>query len=122
MKDALPGMLRRMAFIRTNDSEQCTASIISVKRIVELGTMLAVTSNRSTLRRKTNVAPSSVIFLTLMMGTIRSSETSVPTRASQKRAFFIVNAVETSYLTHINMYTYSLCSRSSNVQSQVCGR
>jgi hypothetical protein len=42
-------MLRRVALIRTDVSEERIASIITVTRIGELGT-LAVTSNRSTLR------------------------------------------------------------------------
>jgi hypothetical protein len=45
-------MLRRVALERTNGSEECVASIIRVKRIDELGTTLAVTSNSSTLQRK----------------------------------------------------------------------
>jgi demethoxyubiquinone hydroxylase (CLK1/Coq7/Cat5 family) len=44
---ASPGMLRHMAFVRTDVSEELTASIIRVTRIGELGA-LAVTSNRST--------------------------------------------------------------------------
>jgi hypothetical protein len=44
------GMLRHMAFVRTDVSEELSASIIRVTRIGELGT-LAVTSNRSTLRK-----------------------------------------------------------------------
>jgi hypothetical protein len=47
------GMLRRVALVRTDVSEEYIASIIRVTRISELGTMLAVTSNRSTLRRNT---------------------------------------------------------------------
>jgi hypothetical protein len=41
-------MLRRVALVRSNVSEEISASIIMVTRIVELGT-LAVTSNRRTL-------------------------------------------------------------------------
>jgi hypothetical protein len=43
-------MLGRVAVVRTDVSEELSASIIRVTRIVELGTTLAVTSNRSTLR------------------------------------------------------------------------
>jgi hypothetical protein len=46
---ASSGMLRRMALVRTDVSEELSASIISLTRIGELGT-LAVTSNRRTLR------------------------------------------------------------------------
>jgi hypothetical protein len=42
------GMLRHVALVRTDVSEEHSASIIRVTRIVELGTTLAVTSNRRT--------------------------------------------------------------------------
>jgi hypothetical protein len=45
------GVLRRVALVRTDVSEELSASFIRVTRIGELGTMLAVTSNRCTLRR-----------------------------------------------------------------------
>jgi hypothetical protein len=41
------GMLRRVALVRTDVSEELSASIIMVTRIGELGTMLALTSNHS---------------------------------------------------------------------------
>jgi hypothetical protein len=82
-------MLRRMGLVRSDVSEERIASIIRVTRIVELGTTLAITSNPSTLRRNTtlrfsvtaNVVPNSSIHVTLMYA-IRSSETSVLTRAT----------------------------------------
>jgi hypothetical protein len=43
-------MLRHVAVIRTDFSEESIVSIIRVTRIGELGTTLVVTSNRSTLR------------------------------------------------------------------------
>jgi hypothetical protein len=47
---ASSGMLRLVALVRTDVSEELNASIIRVTRIGELGTTLAVTSNRRTLR------------------------------------------------------------------------
>jgi hypothetical protein len=44
-------MLRRVAFVRTDVSEEPGASFIRVTNIGELGTTLAATSNRRTLRR-----------------------------------------------------------------------
>jgi hypothetical protein len=44
-------MLRRVALVITDVSEELSASFIRVTRIGELGTTLAVSSNRSTLRR-----------------------------------------------------------------------
>jgi hypothetical protein len=43
------GMLRRVALVRTDVSEELSASIIRMTRIGELGT-LAITSNPGTLR------------------------------------------------------------------------
>jgi hypothetical protein len=57
------GMLRRVALVRTDVSEERSASIIWGTRIGDVGTMLAVTSNRRKLR---------------------SSETSVLTRATRR--------------------------------------
>jgi hypothetical protein len=47
------GMLRRVALVRTDVSEEPSASFIRMTRIGELGTILAVTSKRRTLRRNT---------------------------------------------------------------------
>jgi hypothetical protein len=90
-------MLRRVALVRTDVSKELSAYIIRVTRIGELGT-LAVTSNRHTQRRNTelfvflhslrrllvraSVVPSSPILVTLMMEALRSSEISVLTRGT----------------------------------------
>jgi hypothetical protein len=42
------GMLRRVTLVRTDVSEEHSASFIRVTRIGEIGTTLAVTSNRRT--------------------------------------------------------------------------
>jgi hypothetical protein len=75
-------------------SEELSSSFIRVTRIGELGTTLAVTSNRRThlvflrsVRRllvTASVVPSSSILVTLMKVTLRSSETSVLTRATRR--------------------------------------
>jgi hypothetical protein len=44
-------MLRRVALVRTDVPEELSDSIIRVTKIGELGTTLAVTSNRRTLQR-----------------------------------------------------------------------
>jgi hypothetical protein len=44
------GMLRRVAIVRTDISEELSASFIRMARIGELGTTLAVASNRRTQR------------------------------------------------------------------------
>jgi hypothetical protein len=92
---ASSGMLHRVGLVRTDVSEERNASMIRVARIGELGTTLAVTSNRCTLRRNTflrsvrlllvtaSVVPSSPILVTLIMEALRSSETSVLTRATR---------------------------------------
>jgi hypothetical protein len=45
MKNGASGMLRRVALVRTDVSEELRASFIMVKRIGELGITLALTSN-----------------------------------------------------------------------------
>jgi hypothetical protein len=93
-------MLRCVALVRTDVSEELSASFIKVTRISELGTTLAVTSNRHTLRRNTthllflrsvrrllvtaSVVPSSPILVTLMKEALSSSETSVLTIATRR--------------------------------------
>jgi hypothetical protein len=46
-------LLRRVALVRTDVSEERGASFIRVTKIGELGTTQAATSNRRTLRRNT---------------------------------------------------------------------
>jgi hypothetical protein len=55
MRNAVCWDLRSVDLVRTKISEERNASIIRVTRIDELGTTLAVTSNRRTLRRNTQV-------------------------------------------------------------------
>jgi hypothetical protein len=62
-------MLRRVALVRTDVSEERSATHNRLTIKGELGTRLAVTSNRP-------------ILFTLMMEALRSSETSVLTRAT----------------------------------------
>jgi hypothetical protein len=47
-------MLCRVALVRTDVSEELSASFIRVTRIGQLGTTLAETSNRRRVRRSTN--------------------------------------------------------------------
>jgi hypothetical protein len=83
------GMLLRVALIKTDVSEELSASFIRVTRISELGTTLAVTSNRSTRRRvrrllvTASVVPSSLILVTLTKEALSSFETSVLTIATR---------------------------------------
>jgi hypothetical protein len=77
-----------MALVRTDVSEEPSASFIGVRRIGKLGTKLAVTRNQRTLRRNItcymrrllvtpNVFRTLPIIVTLMMEALVSSETSV---------------------------------------------
>jgi hypothetical protein len=75
-------MLRRVALVRTDVSEERSAYFIRMTGIDELGKTLAVTGNRRTLRA--SVVPSSPIFVTLMKEALCSSETSVRTRATRR--------------------------------------
>jgi hypothetical protein len=86
-------MLRRVALVRTDVSEELSSSFISATRIGELGITITVTSNRRTLRRNTRVrrllvtvivVPSSPILVALMIQALSSSEISVLTRAARR--------------------------------------
>jgi hypothetical protein len=84
---AYSGLLRREALVRIYVSEGISASFIGVTRIGELGTTLAVTSNRRPLRRNAktaSVVPSSPILVTLMKEALSFSETSVLTRTVRR--------------------------------------
>jgi hypothetical protein len=79
-------MLRRVALIRTDVSEEPSASI-RVTRIGELGTTTVLTSNRCFVRRllvTASIVPSSPSLITLMKEALGYSETSVLTRATRR--------------------------------------
>jgi hypothetical protein len=77
-------MLRRVTLVRADVSEELSASCIRVTRIGEVGTTLAVTSNRRQLLVTASVVPSSPINVTLMKEALSSSETSVITRTTRR--------------------------------------
>jgi hypothetical protein len=88
-------MLCSVALLSKDVSEKLGASFIKLTGIGELGTTLAVTSNRSTLylvflrsvRRllvRASVVPSSPSLVTMMKEALSSSETSVITRATRR--------------------------------------
>jgi hypothetical protein len=78
-------MLRHVTHVRTEVSEELSASFIKVTRIGELGTKLDSTINRRTLRLlvTTSVVPSSPSLVTLMKEALTFSETSILTRATR---------------------------------------
>jgi hypothetical protein len=134
-------MLRSVALVRTRVLEEHVASTIRVTRFGELGTTVAVTSNRSTLLRNTyyyivyiaflrsvlrllvtaNVVASSPIPVILMIEAIRSSETSVITRATQRNiqedGIFLSHRRENlkSYISHA-CYAFNSLLRKCNIQ------
>jgi hypothetical protein len=95
---ASSGMLRHVALVRTDVSEELRAYFIKVTRIGELRTTLAVTSkslpkeehyvkflrNMRWLLVRASVVPSSPILVILMKEALSSSETSVLTRATRR--------------------------------------
>jgi hypothetical protein len=90
-------MLRRVALIRIDVSEERSSSIINVTRIGELRSVRR-------LLLTANVVPSSPILVTLMMEALGSSKTSVLTKTTlhniPEAEFFIAIAVKTSNLTN----------------------
>jgi hypothetical protein len=80
-------MLRRVALVRTEVSEELSASFIRVTRIGELETTLALTSNRCSVSRllvTASVVSISPILVTLRKEALGSSETSVLIRATRR--------------------------------------
>jgi hypothetical protein len=78
-------MLRCVALVRTDVSEELSASLIRVTKIGELGTTLAhlvFLCSMCRLLVTASVVPSSPILVTLMMKALSSYETSVLTRAT----------------------------------------
>jgi hypothetical protein len=71
------GMLRRVALVRTDVSEDLSASFIRVTRIGELGTTLVVTRNRRTMRRNIRSVRRLLVTASVVRG-ISSQRASVP--------------------------------------------
>jgi hypothetical protein len=94
------GILRCVTIVRTDFSEERSAYIIRVTRIGELGITLAVDRR---ILVAANVVPSSPTLVTRMMVALISSETLIPTRATQRDipedGVLIVTAVKTSNRT-----------------------
>jgi hypothetical protein len=96
------GILRRVALVRIDVSEERSASITRVTGTDELRT-LAVTSNRRKLRINTSISSSILVFLHPDNGhaTFLRNVSSYKKHGvtSQKKAFFIVTVVKTPNLT-----------------------
>jgi hypothetical protein len=75
-------MLRHVALLKTDVSEELSTSIVSVTRIGELGITLVISVHWLLVKAK--IVPSSPILVTLMMEPLSSSETSVLTRATRR--------------------------------------
>jgi hypothetical protein len=109
---ASSGMLRHVALVRTDVSEECSASFNRVTRIGELGTTLAVTSHRRTLRRNTKT--NTKILVTLMKEALSSS--TVLTKATRRNipvdtifyCKFVYNCciLRTCHYIYIYIYIY----------------
>jgi hypothetical protein len=100
MKTAVFWEVTKCGFVRACVSEEHIVSIIKMTRIGELGTTLAVTSNRYIHPKRRFLQQSHRL-------------------TSQKRAFFTVTAVNTSNITKTHLLTFEM-QDSSIASKQTC--
>jgi glycyl-tRNA synthetase alpha subunit len=93
------GTLRRITIIKTDPSEESRASIIRVKRIGELGTTLAITSHRRTLRSNSICK----VWKRYVFPKRRFLQESYGV-TSQRVTFFIVTVVSTSNIMDLYLF------------------
>jgi hypothetical protein len=69
---ASSGMLRSVALVRTDVSEELSSSFIMVTRNSELGTTLAVISNRHMLQRNTKTLGTKSLYISSQRASVVS--------------------------------------------------
>jgi hypothetical protein len=104
-------MLRRVALVRTDVSDELSASFIRVTGIDELGTTIALSSNRSTLRRNTKYCVSLIVSSSNTMNTRSWASSSLENghRSSVPRSYSIT--VITVWRILVHKYTASISDR-----------
>jgi hypothetical protein len=108
------GMLHHMALVRTDVSEEYSIFIITLTKIGDVGTMLAVTGNRRMLRSvhwmlvAANIVSRLLLLVTLLMKAVCSSATLVLTRAT-------LHNIQENGILHSNRHENLKCSSLSIV-------
>jgi hypothetical protein len=95
MKMASSGMLRRVALVITDVSEELSASFIRVTRIGELGTTVALTSNRASVATTTTLSAGCVSYCANTNGISKTGDVFLSNHKLRSRVY-ILRRVHTS--------------------------
>jgi hypothetical protein len=102
---ASSGMLRCVALVRTDVSEELGTSFMRVTRIGEIGTTFVFLHGMRRMPVTASVVPISLILVTPMKKALNSSETSVLTRATRHNipGDAILHVVCTVFTAHVKV-------------------
>jgi hypothetical protein len=108
-----------VALVTTEVSEEGVSIIIRMKSIGELGITLAITSNRTTLRRTNSISSSILVLLVFLLSVLRSLITAVFVTNSPIIFILLMEAMHSSETSFIVLrwllVTANIVNRSANL-------